>query len=131
MGLFKKNKKREEEKPKLEDTSEKEVETSTSALELPKGEDARSYGMILSPHITEKGTIMESLGKYIFKVASKANKSEIKKAIEKLYEVRVRSVNILRMPSKFRQVGKYEGKRPGFKKAIVTLEKGERIEISK
>jgi large subunit ribosomal protein L23 len=131
MGLFKR-KKKEEEKPKPAETVEEKVETSpTPAVELPKGEDAESYGVILGPHITEKGTALEKMGKYIFKVSKDANKIVIKKAVEKLYKVKVKNVNILKMPSKFRQVGEHEGRKPGFKKAIVTLEKGERIEVAK
>ena len=131
MGLFKR-KKKEEEKPKPAEIVEEKAETPpTPAVKLPKGEDAESYGVIFSPHITEKGAALEGMGKYIFKVSKNANKIAIKKAVEKLYKVKVKNVNILKMPSKFRQVGEYEGRKPGFKKAIVTLEKGERIEVAK
>jgi large subunit ribosomal protein L23 len=130
MGLFKR-KKKEEEKPKPAETAGEEVETPAApAVKLPKGEDAESFRVVLKPHISEKGTVLEGVGKYIFKVAKGTNKPAIKKAIEKLYKVRVENVHILKMPSKFRQVGKYEGKKPGFKKAIVTLKEGDRIEVA-
>lgn len=143
MGLFSRKKKEApapkgrgsdrsvgEEKPKPEEAAREEV-TTAPAAKLPKGEDAESYRMILKPHITEKGTVLEEQGKYLFKVARSANKAEVKGAIEKLYKVKVEKVHVLKMPSKFRQVGKYEGRKPGFKKAIVTLKEGERIEMAK
>ncbi len=140
MGLFSRNKKeKEEEKPKPEETAretvpagEGEVATPTvPAMKLPKGEDAHSYQIILRPIITEKGGLLERYGQYLFKVAKDANKVEIKKAIEKLYKVRVAKVNVASVPSKFRRVGEHEGKKSGFKKAIVILREGEKIEIAK
>jgi large subunit ribosomal protein L23 len=141
MSIFSRRKKDTTETQKKEEAQK--VRTAKEAVKdeveeklpgspvLPKGEDAESYRVILKPHITEKGTILEGQGKYLFRVARTAAKPEIKKAIEKLYKVRVRKVHIQRMPSKFRQVGKYEGRKPGFKKAVITLKEGERIEIAK
>lgn len=143
MGLFSR-KKKEEEKPKPEETASLAKSESRRAKEeiappadrppavkLPKGEDAYSYQIILKPLITEKGGLLEGYGQYFFKVAKNANKVEIKKAVEKLYKVRVDRVNVISVPSKFRRVGEHEGKKPGFKKAIVTLKKGDKIEIAK
>lgn len=129
MGLFSR-KKKEEEKPKPGEMAEEKVAASPT-MKPPQGDDAYSYQVILKPLITEKGGLLEGYSKYFFKVAKNANKIEIKKAIENLYKVKVEKVHILSMPSKFRQVGKYEGRKPGFKKAIVTLKKGERIEIAR
>jgi large subunit ribosomal protein L23 len=131
MALFKRKKKKEERPKPAETVGEEAGSPAIPVVKLPKGEDAESYRLIFNPHITEKGTNLEKIGKYIFRVAKEANKPAIRKAIERLYKVRVKSVHILRMPPKLRQVGKYEGKKPGFKKAIVTLEKGEKIEIAK
>lgn len=119
---------RGEKEPKPE--KKKAQEVVAPATKLPKGEDAYSYRIILEPHITEKGTLLGEQNKYAFRVASGAGKVEIKKAIQKLYKVGVKKVHILKMPSKFRQVGRFEGKRPGFKKAIVTLKEGDKIEIA-
>ncbi len=139
MGLFSRRKKEEDKSRPAEAAGEK-IETaapaslrgrSGPAAKLPKGEDAYSYQIILRPIITEKGGLMEEYGKYLFRVAKDANKVEIKKAVEKLYKVRVDKVHAVSMPSKFRQVGKHEGRKPGFKKAIVTLKKGDKIEIAK
>jgi large subunit ribosomal protein L23 len=140
MGLFGfGKKKKEEEKPKLEETAKEVVPAgegevaapAAPVVKLPKGEDAHSYQIILRPIITEKGGLLEGYGQYFFKVTKAANKVEIKKAVEKLYKVRVDRVNVISMPSKFRRVGEHEGKKSGFKKAIVTLKKGDKIEIAK
>ncbi len=121
-----------EEKPKPEETAREKIAIPAApVVKLPKGEDAHSYQIILRPIITEKGGLLEEYGQYLFKVAKDANKVEIKKAIEKLYKVRVDKVNVASVPSKFRRVGEHEGKKPGFKKAIVTLKEGEKIEIAK
>jgi large subunit ribosomal protein L23 len=79
--------------------------------------------VLVRPLITEKMTnISADFGKYGFLVNPKANKIEIKKAIEKKFEVHV-------IKSQFRKSGKFEGKTPKFKKAIVTLKEGEKIEL--
>jgi large subunit ribosomal protein L23 len=68
-------------------------------------------------------------GKYTFKVPLHANKIEIRKAVEKIFDVKVKSVATLRTMGKFKRMGKYIGKRPDYKKAIVTLREGETIEF--
>lgn len=85
------------------------------------------YEIIQSVVISEKATDIKSKGKYVFKVASSANKIEIKQAIEKLYDVKVKSVNILNVKGKTKRSGRMlrAGKRPDTKKAVVTLQTGE------
>ena len=68
-------------------------------------------------------------GVYVFTVTKNANKIEIRRAIEKLYKVNVRKVRVVNLPSKFRQIGKYQGEKSGFKKAIVSLRAGQKIDI--
>ncbi|MBI2023124.1 50S ribosomal protein L23 [Candidatus Giovannonibacteria bacterium] len=83
--------------------------------------------VFLAPHISEKaGGMMSSEGetKYIFKVMPKANKIMVKKAVEDRYHVKVGSVHVMNMPEKKRRVGRIEGTKSGFKKAIVTLKEG-------
>ena len=77
--------------------------------------------------ITEKTAGMEADGKYAFKVLNKANKTEVKQAIEKKFNVKVKSVNISNSHPKKKRVGKYTGMTNKYKKAIVTLEKGSTI----
>ncbi len=86
-------------------------------------------GLLKEPHISEKATILSENGKYIFKVYADANKSEIKKAIAGLYGVAVKEVNIINIKTKARILRGRKGEKPGYKKAIVTLEKGHKIEI--
>jgi len=83
--------------------------------------------IILAPVITEKTAGMEAEGKYAFKVANKANKTEVKQAIEKKFNVKVEKVNIVNSHPKHKRVGRYEGMTSRYKKAIVTLAKGSTI----
>ena len=84
--------------------------------------------IILAPIITEKTAGMETEGSYAFKVSTKANnKTEIKQAIEKKFNVKVVSVNTVNSHPKKKRVGKYTGMTSRYKKAIVTLEKGNTI----
>ncbi|MGN1341977.1 MAG: 50S ribosomal protein L23 [Bacilli bacterium] len=86
--------------------------------------------IIIAPVITEKTANMEAEGKYAFKVASKANKTEIKQAIEKKFNVKVVAVNITNSHPKKKRVGKYTGMTNKYKRAIVTLAKGNTISFN-
>jgi large subunit ribosomal protein L23 len=92
------------------------------------------HGVIRKPIITERTTsLKEASNKFVFEVDPHANKREIKTAIEKLFNVKVKEVRtaIVRGKTKtqFRSAGRFTGKRPDRKKAIVTLAKGDNIEI--
>ncbi len=80
------------------------------------------------PVISEKSFASAENGKYVFVVACKTNKIEIKKAIEKLFKVTVVDVRTVVMKGKVKRAGRKFGKRPDFKKAYVTLKKGDKIE---
>ncbi len=110
-------------------SGEAEFDSEPRKSVLPQGEDSESYRFVLSPHVTEKATNGNVLNKYTFKVSKDSNKIELKKAIEKLYKVKVSAVNIQSMPSKSRQVGRYMGTKSGFKKAVITLRAGQKIEV--
>ena len=87
------------------------------------------WEIIKGPIITEKSNdLLENESKYVFKVALEANKVEIKQAIEEIFNVKVLDVNTVRVLPKRRRVGKYEGYRPAYKKAIVKLAKDEKID---
>ena len=87
------------------------------------------YEIIKAPIITEQSTkLIEGQNKYTFKVDRKANKVEIKKAIEKIFNVKVLSVNTVNVLPKFKRMGKYEGYKSAYKKAIVKLEEGQKID---
>ncbi len=91
----------------------------------------RSYKDILKlAMITEKGShLQEDNNQYIFKVAVEANKIEIKRAIEELFSVKVKSVRTMNMRGKVKTLGRFSGKRPNWKKAIVTLKEGDSIDL--
>lgn len=72
---------------------------------------------------------MSDLGKYLFLVTKNANKSEIKKVIEGVYKVKVNDVNIINTKPKRRRLGRTLGQKPGYKKAVVTLKSGQKLDI--
>ena len=86
-----------------------------------------SYDIIFAPIITEKTANLEAEGKYAFKVDVRANKTQVKQAIEKAFNVKVEKVNIMNIHPKDRRVGRYTGKTNRYKKAIVKLAEGSTI----
>ena len=90
----------------------------------------KSYKIIRKPIVTEKATKLSEFNKVVFEVASKSNKSEIKGAIEKLFSVKVKAVNIINIKGKVKRFKGVLGKRNGVKKAVITLEEGNTIDIS-
>jgi large subunit ribosomal protein L23 len=87
------------------------------------------YDVIRRPVITEKNTYQMEQNKYTFEVARGANKLQIKEAVEKAFNVHVLAVNVSTMPSKQRRRGRVLGHTTAWKKAVVTLVPGNRIEI--
>ncbi|WP_122625996.1 50S ribosomal protein L23 [Lucifera butyrica] len=85
--------------------------------------------VLIRPLITEKATSLMQENKYTFVVAPKANKVEIRQAVEQIFKVKVLAVNTIRVMGKTKRMGRFEGKRPDYKKAIVKLAPGERIEF--
>ncbi|MFO7893862.1 MAG: 50S ribosomal protein L23 [Longimicrobiales bacterium] len=90
--------------------------------------DARE--VIIRPVVTERSTFLaDDNDAFTFIVAEDANKPEIKSAVERLFDVKVKKVNTMRYLGKWRRLGQNYGRRPSFKKAIVTLVEGERIDV--
>lgn len=85
--------------------------------------------IIIQPVVTEKSTNLLADNKYTFWVNTKANKVEIKQAVEELFEVKVERVNTMNVRGKLRRVRQFTGMTPARKKAIVTLAAGDKIEI--
>lgn len=85
--------------------------------------------LILKPIVTEKATLQMEENKYVFDVLPVATKPEIKAAIESLFDVKVASVNTLKLPRKKRRVGRYIGYKAQYKRAIVTLQEGDTITL--
>ncbi len=91
--------------------------------------DVKYLEIIKAPVITEKSQDALQRGVYTFKVDARANKTEIKSAIERLFNVKVKSIRTLNVKPKKRRVGRYTGMTNRAKKAIVTLEEGQTIDL--
>ncbi len=107
------------------------VETKASAVAQPKASHlgGQAWRVLKQPHVTEKATELTKLNQYVFKIWPRTNKIEVKKAIEDLYDVDVEGVKIVQVPRKRRRLGRIQGWRKGYKKAIVKLKKGQKIEV--
>jgi len=132
FNIFKKKKKKPEKKIE-EKKIEKKEEKKPEAHPRPRDKQEKltsAYKVLASPHVTEKATKLSESNQYVFKVLPKSNKIEIKKAIESLYGVEVEKVRVINIHKKKRRVGKTrEGWKKGYKKAIVEIKKGQKIEI--
>lgn len=132
MGLFDKKEldKKEEKKPIVKSSAVIEADKKSSAPAVVTQEGAGlAYKFIVKPWITEKTQELMTTDKYVFRLRAKTTKREAKVAIEKLYNVKVIGVNIVNIPSKKRRFGRYTGMKSAVRKAIVTLKKGDKIEI--
>ena len=103
-------------------SAEKQTEVAAPQV-LPK-----EYGILKGFYISEKASSLNSSGQYVFKVFDTATKNEVKKQVEKSFNVKIKGVRIVNLPKKSRTIGRHAGFKKGFKKAIVALEKGQLIE---
>jgi large subunit ribosomal protein L23 len=87
------------------------------------------YKVLQRPLITEKNSALQAQGKYAFEVALEANKEQIKQAVEKAFKVTVTGVNVMTVPGKRRRMRGREVINPSWKKALVTLKPGDKIEL--
>ncbi len=128
MGLFDFLKKKKKPEKKV---AEKKVEKKEVKPEIKRPKKLSfAYKVLASPHVTEKATDLGEKNKYVFKVMPKANKIEIKKAVQDLYGVEVIGVSIINIHRKKTRIGRRrEGWKKGYKKAIVSIKKGQKIEI--
>ncbi len=85
--------------------------------------------VLIAPVVSEKSYSLIEDNKYSFRVHEKAHKTQIRQAVEELFDVKVEAVNIVKVPSKPKRRGFSQGKKPGWKKAVVRLRAGDRIEI--
>jgi large subunit ribosomal protein L23 len=88
-----------------------------------------SYHIIKEPYISEKATNLGQENKYTFRIYNNVNKQEIKKAVEGIYKVDVVSVNTIKIPPKKRRLGKTQGFKKGYTKAVVMIKEGQKIEF--
>ena len=87
------------------------------------------HRVLVKPTITEKSTILQESGKYTFEIAPKANKIQVKEAVEQNFNVNVLDVNISKLRGKRKRYGPRSVKQPDVKKAVVTLRPGDRINL--
>ena len=91
-----------------------------------------AFETIIRPVVSEKSTVLGEDGKYVFEVAPTANKIQIRRAVEEVFaskKIQVVSVNIVHQPGKMRRVGRHFGMTRSWKKAIVTLRSGQRLDL--
>ncbi|MFH1485321.1 MAG: 50S ribosomal protein L23 [Chloroflexota bacterium] len=81
------------------------------------------------PIVTEKTTALQTQNKYAFEVKRAANKRQIKEAVERAFNVTVEAVNVMTVHGRMRRIGRHQGMTPTWKKAIVTLKEGQKIEL--
>lgn len=132
--MFNPFKKKESPKPepkkKTAEAPKTQVKQETVA---PSGNASKqgtySLGVLITPRITEKATAASAVNQYVFEVAQNANAYMIKQAVEGKYGVHVKKVNVVHNHGKAVRLGRYEGRRPGFKKAYVTVARGESITV--
>jgi large subunit ribosomal protein L23 len=87
------------------------------------------HEIIRRPILTEKSLRGNEIGKYTFEVAPSANKIEVKRAVEGMFSVRVRKINVINVPGRIRRRGRFTFSAPGMRKAIVTLAPGQKIDL--
>ncbi len=87
------------------------------------------YDVIRAPLVNEKATLLSEQNKVSFRVSEFATKTDVKKAVEELFKVKVKAVNVLNTKAKTKRFKGFEGQRSSFKKAIVTLEQGQKIDV--
>lgn len=119
---------KKEGKPKKKKVS-KEAKIEIKPLKPKVKISGDSWRVLKEPHITEKGTDLNKKNKYVFRVYSETNKKEVKKIISALYNVDILNIRIINIPQKSRRLGRTSGWRKGYKKAIVTVKEGQKIEL--
>ena len=123
LNIFKK--KSGDEKPKAQGVKPS-VESVAPKFKKILGQAHRA---IRGPHVTEKATDLTSKNQYVFEVFHDSNKNMVKKAVEDVYGVDVTDVNVVNIPRKRRRLGGREGWKGGYKKAIVKIKEGQKIEV--
>jgi large subunit ribosomal protein L23 len=107
-----------------------EARPQPKEAELPREKKPLKYqsGIILRPHVSEKASQFQENNEYVFEVSSLATKLMIRNAVSRTYGVNASKVRIINVKPKKVRVGRFQGTKPGFKKAIVKLQKGQKID---
>ena len=109
--------------------SNKEIKSGNAVSQIAGGVKSDASGIIIAPRITEKAMRISSHGAYMFRVAAHATKIEIRKSVERMYGVHVEQVQVINVGGKHITVGRHRGRTSDWRKAIVTLKKGQTINI--
>ena len=88
-----------------------------------------AHQILIRPIISEKNTMLNEQGKYVFEVSDRSNKIMVRAAVEQIFKVDVTAVNVIHVPGKRRRSGRTYGMTRSWKKAVVTLKEGQRIEL--
>lgn len=125
------DKSREKRPEKVLDAKKPQKEKASPVVRITglKKREGFSYDIIKEPHISEKSSNLGEKNTYVFKTRDGANKMEIRKAVEGIYGVDVLSVNVIKIPKKKRRIGRTEGYKKGYAKAVVKVKEGQSIEL--
>lgn len=135
LNIFKKKKEEKpekKEKPKAKPAAPVKKEAKKPVVAVPsrpKKITETGSRVLKAPQVTEKANDLVQKNQYVFKIFPDANKIEVKKAVQDAYGVDVESVRIINVPRKKRRLGKTQGWQEGYKKAIVRVKEGQKIEI--
>jgi len=123
--------KKNDEKDVASEESMKDLysETASSSKDKSVKASAIAYRVLIKPMVTEKATNLSAENQYVFMVSNGANKIDVAKAIHEVYGIKPASVNMIKVKGKKVRRGKVTGKRKDFKKALVSLKKGESISV--
>ena len=135
LDFFRKRKEREKLKKVIfekdvvteKDADQKEEKTESKKIVLGSSKSAGIF--LLKPHVTEKTSNLADHGVYVFRILNSVTKNAVAQKVEELYKVRVERVNIINIPSRRRRFGRTIGRRPGYKKALIKLKSGQKIEF--
>lgn len=129
MAIFDSLKKSKKADPNLVTEATKPVEKKSEPTNVQGVSSFAAYSVIVKPIVTEKVAALGAANKYGFVVVPSASKSAIKNAVESLYKVTVKGVNVINMQGRVVRFGRSAGKRSDYKKAIVTLAPGQTIAV--
>lgn len=130
MALFNKKNTGKKKDENVLDLVQEPVKGKTEEVSTPvvlKDDTGRAHRILKHHHLSEKTNSFAASGRYVFKVEPSANKIEVKKAIEKVYDVHVVKVNMINVQGKRRRQGRTFGRTQDWKKAVITLKAGEHI----
>lgn len=132
LDIFKKKKgevKKIEKAEKPKKTIEEKPRKVEVASPKPKKILGQAYRVLRKPHVTEKATDLTSKNQYVFEIFADANKNQVRKAVEDVYGIDVEKVRIINIAKKRRRLGRTQGWKQGYKKAVVKIKEGQKIEV--